>query len=52
MISLIFRFPLSDFEHPALIEMRRLEQKESKYYCHRNVKHKNGWSKRKTNLQW
>ena len=30
--------------------MRRLEQKESKCW-HRKVKHKNGWSKRKTNLK-
>ena len=26
--------------------MRRLEQKESKYCCHRKVEHKNGWIKR------
>ena len=37
-----YRFPVS--------YVRCLEQEESKYYCHRKVKHKNGWSKRKTNL--
>ena len=36
--------------HINIYNMRRLEPKESKYCYHRRVKHKNGWSKGKTNL--
>ena len=31
--------------------MKRLEEQESKYCCHRKVKHENGWSKRTRSLK-